>query len=159
MDVWTIVGCVAGVIAAGGTWLTYRAGVPRVSVYAGVLPHGPQKGSLSIVVANGRNADATIDFEGIVFKRTQGFAPADEALGSKPVDRFMPLELSGPDLPHRLLGHDRVTWHADLTRVNWDLEHDLGPDDRGKVVLTVGEKRRQVRIQHYVTKIVTRATY
>jgi hypothetical protein len=93
--VWTIVGCVAAVVAAAGTWLAYRAAVPKVSVRASVSTFGPHEGSLVVDVLNGGNAETTIDFEGIVFKRTPGFAPAEMATGLKPIDRFMHLTLSG----------------------------------------------------------------
>lgn len=154
MEAWTVIGSVAGVVAAVWTFLAYRAAVPRVAISASVLPFGPHKGSLCIEVLNGSGAETTIDFDGLVFKRTPGFAPADEATGLKRMQRFMRLELSGPELPHRLLGHDCAVWHANLDRVNWDLSHSLSPDDHGKVVLRVGARSRQVPVRHYVAKLV-----
>ena len=96
MVVWTVVGRIAAVVAAAGTWLAYRAAVPKVSVRASVWTFGPHEGSLVVDVVNGGNAETTIDFEGIIFKRTPGFAPADMATGLKPIERFMRLRLDGP---------------------------------------------------------------
>jgi hypothetical protein len=155
--VWTVIGTVAAVLAAVVTLLAYRSTVPRVSVRAGVLPSGPHEGSLCIEVLNGGSSETTIDFYGISFKRTPGFAPLDEALGMKRRNRVMPLELTGLELPYRLPGHDGTKWFADLARINWDLEHNLGPEDRGVVLLRVGARRRRARIRHYEMIMATKA--
>jgi len=160
----TIIAAYAAVVSTASFIVAlraYRTTDPRVSIDAFVVPAskvvpagkvvlgGKREDVLRVVVSNSGRSDTTVNIDGLTFLRTPGFEPADKLLGFKRRSRFMPLAPTGPNLPHRLRGHDTATWDADLDRINWDLDHELRPSDEAAVVLHVGARRRLVRVRHY----------